>query len=618
MSPQPKRVIALAAAALAAATALAACGKSPGASTGGSSGKPASGGTLRLVANGGPANNLDPVPSYTVTNYIMEHVFTRQLLSYPTVDVTGLSGPSWDKAIGLIPDVATAVPSTANHGISADGLTYTFHLRSGADWNSTPPRQVTADDFIRQYKAFCNPVSPVGNIGYFTSTISGLSSYCNAENAHFGAKNAPKATPAAIAAWQNGHTISGITAPSAMTLQFKLTQPASDFNNMLAMPFDSARPAEYDAYLPGSAQLGQHLMSDGPYQFSSWVPNKSILMTRNPAWKQSADPVRHQYVSKILVTMGTSSTQTALADTQANSQDLSLDLVVPPVSIPGLQSSPQFHIWPDSNSAFYVLFNLRSPDAGGAMGKLAVRQAVTYAVNKADIQKILGGPAINKVISTAIPPGNSGYAPYNPYPSPGNAGDAAKCKTVLAGAGYPHGFTATYLYQNDTVGTAIFQAIQAAVAKCGITLKGKSETGATYFTTLGDSPVNNKPSQWDMATGSWYPDWFGNNGRSVIQPLFQTSCVLNTVNDGCYSSKTEDSLIAQALKAPTAAAAASLWQQADQVAMKDAVIVPLIDQYVAQYASSRVHSAAGAGTENFSEAITGPDLTSIWLNPNRP
>lgn len=359
-------------------------------------------------------------------------------------------------------------------------------------------------------------------------------------------------------------------------------------------------------------------MSDGPYQFSSWVPNKSILMTRNPAWKQSADPVRHQYVAKILVTMGTSSTQTALADMQANSQDLSLDVVVPPTSIPSLQSSPQFHIWPDSNSAFYVLLNLRSPDAAGVMSKLAVRQAVAYAVNKADIQKILGGPAINKIISTAIPPGNTGYAPYNPYPSPGSAGDAAKCKTLLAGAGYPHGFSATYLYLNDTVGTAIFQAIQAAVAKCGIALKGKAETGATYFTTIGDAPVNNKPGQWDMATGSWYPDWFGNNGRSVIQPLFQTSCVLNTVNGGCYSSKTEDGLIAQALKAATPAAAAPLWQQADQVAMKDAAIIPLIDQYVAQYASSRVHSAAGAGTENFSEAITGPDLTSIWLNPNHP
>jgi ribosomal protein S18 acetylase RimI-like enzyme len=44
----------------------------------------------------------------------------------------------------------------------------------------------------------------------------------------------------------------------------------------------------------------------------------------------------------------------------------------------------------------------------------------------------------------------------------------------------------------------------------------------------------------------------------------------------------------------------------------------VIDRYAPQYASSRVHSAAGYGTANFSEAITGPDITSIWLNPAHP
>ena len=178
MTSQHTRFIALAAAALAATTSLAACGSSsssPGtASSGSSSGTPTSGGTLRIVANGGPEHNLDTVPSYLVANYILLHAFTRQLLNYPTVNVTSLTGPSWTKSITLAPDVATAVPTAANGGITGNGLVYTFHIRPGVDWNSSPARQVTADDFIREYKAFCNPVDPVGNIGYFESTISGL------------------------------------------------------------------------------------------------------------------------------------------------------------------------------------------------------------------------------------------------------------------------------------------------------------------------------------------------------------------------------------------------------------------------------------------------------------
>jgi peptide/nickel transport system substrate-binding protein len=142
-------------------------------------------------------------------------------------------------------------------------------------------------------------------------------------------------------------------------------------------------------------------------------------------------------------------------------------------------------------------------------------------------------------------------------------------------------------------------------------------SGGAYFTDLGNTPQTNKPGTWDMATGSWFPDWFGNNGRTLIQPLFQTNCSLGTVNAGCYSSPTVDKLISQALKSSSASAATSMWRQANLTVMNDAAIVPLVSAQITQYASARVHSAT-AGTANFNTIVQGWDFTNIWLNPNHP
>ena len=599
---------------------LASCSST--ASSGGSApGKPVYGGTLRVISNTGPGT-LDPVPTYNYAGYELERGYTRQLVTYPTTSPATATGAAWAKATALVPDVAAQVPTAANGGVTDGGLVYTYHLRSGVYWNSSPPRQVAAADFIREFKAFCNPGQfPVGNSTYFTSTIAGFGSYCSAESSHFSGKGAPAVTAGAVAAWQDSHQISGLSAPAPLTLRITLTQPAGDFNNIMALPFVSARPAEYDAYLPGSAGLDQHIMSDGPYEISSYTPNKQIVLTRNPAWRQSTDPVRHQYVTKAVVTLGTSSDQTVLTDIQANSQDLFLaDLSIPSQSIASLRAAhdQRLRIWPSSNLNPYIIVNLRSPNDGAAMSKLGVREAIEYGVNKSAIVKVNGGPAVNGIDTSAIPPGSVGYQPYTHYATPGNQGSPARCKALLAQAGYPDGLTLSYLYPNDSGSTTIYQSIQGSLANCGITLKGMPvPSGGAYYTDLGNTPQTTKPGTWDMATGSWFPDWFGDNGRTLIQPLFGSACALGTVNASCYHSATVDTLITQALKASSPQAAAALWHQANTDVMNDAAIVPLVSAQIAQYASSRVHSAT-AGTANFSTLIQGWDLTNIWLNPPTP
>jgi len=606
-----------------AAAGLAACSSSSNGSGGTTGAKPVTGGTLRLVAASGP-DHIDTVPAYYTADYILERAYARQMLSYPTVPDPTLTSSGWKADTTPVPDIATAVPTTANGGITNGGKTYMFHIKPGVDWNTSPARQVTADDFIREFKAFCNPAPGgyVGNLGYFSATIAGLGSYCDAETAYFANAKKHPVTAANIAGFQNSHPISGLSAVNSSTLQINLMAPAGDFIYMMAMPFTSARPVEYDAYLPNSLQLDQHSISDGPYQITTYTPNKSIVMQKNPAWKQSTDVVRHQYVNEITLTMGVTSAQTQLADMQAGktgTYDMVDDTGVEPTAIPTLRAKhdPKFYIWPWTSTLPYVVFNVRSPNSGGAMTKLGVRQAFEYGVDKVAVQKAQGGPDVSKVISTAIPPGNVGYQNYNLYPDNNGNGDTAKCKSTLAAAGYPHGVSLTYLYANDTINSRIFAAIQASLKPCGLNLTGKPEPGSSFFVDLGNSPVNSRPGTWDVGQPGWIPDWFGNNGRTIIDPLFRTRCVVNTNNYGCFTSKELDSTIQQAEAALTLSQAAALWHQADQIVMKNAVIVPLGDGQAPFYSSARVQNA-GSTAIVYAPNIGGPDVTNVWLSPNKP
>jgi peptide/nickel transport system substrate-binding protein len=614
----PQRVVTLAAAVLAAA-GLAACSSSSTSSTSTSAGKPVSGGTLHIVAASGPAH-IDTVPAYYTVDYQIEHATTRQLLAYPTDVYTSTSSPGWIADTTPAPDVATEVPTVANGGITNGGKTFTFHIKPGVDWNTSPPRQVTSQDFLREFKAFFNPVSPVGNPVYYTSTIAGLAAYDNAETTYF-ANKAHAPTAANIANFQNTHSISGIATPNSSTIQFTLTAPASDFPYMLAMPFTSARPVEYDSYVPNSLQLDQHTIADGPYQISSYVPGKSLMLVRNPAWNQSTDLLRHQYVNQVVDTFGVSSAETQLSDLQAGTEDV-IDSSTPvnPASIPSLiaANAPNFHIWQYSTTFPYIVFNPRSPDAGGAVGKLLVRQAVEYGLDKAAAVKAIGGPAVAQILNTVIPQGNTGYVNSNMYPDSNGQGNVATCKSDLAKAGYPNGVTLTYTYPSDSSDTRIFTAIQASLANCGITLTPKPEPGSSYYTDLGNSPENNKPGAWDIGQPGWIPDWFGNNGRTVVQALFQgPNCVINTVNYGCYDNASVNSLITQAEGATSLSAAGSFWHQADMQIMSDAAIVPVMNQNFPAYSSSRVRGIASNGqtypTAIFEPNIGAPDITALWL-----
>ncbi|MCP2340537.1 ABC transporter substrate-binding protein [Actinomadura rupiterrae] len=589
-------------------TALAAGCAWPGPDDPTHAGVPRDGGTLRVVGSS-DVEHLDPASASSVGSRGLDRTFARTL--FGTV-----ASNTFAETVPVHPDVAERLPTRANGGISADGLTYTVRLRGDAMWDTKPPRPVTARDFVRGFKRLCNPASPSSGMGYFTATLRGMDAYCRGYM-QLGAQGIAASTPgadgrtaAAFAAYQNGHGIEGVRAKDSRTLVFRLVRPASDFLNLLTLGYTAAAPQEYDAYVPDGPVFRQHTVSDGPYRITEYRPNTTYLLTRNPAWRTGSDPLREQHVDRIRITLGQDSPEAVQQQLELGTADLAWDQPVPTSALPRLRASrdARFAVRDAPSTSPYLVFNLRSPNNGRALANRNVRRALAYAVDRSALVKIVGGPDVARPLHTVIPPGTTGYAPADPFPTPGDSGDPATCRRLLASAGYPRGLTLRFPYRVNSVHKLIAESLHQNLAACGVqTVLTPDTAGDFYGRTLSD-PQRGAAGQWDIAAPGWTPDWYGTNGRSVLLPLLSGRTLgPGSTNYGGYADQQVDDLIDQALTTTSESKAADLWRRADQMVTQDAAILPLLDRKYTVFTSSRVRNAL------FLPIAAGYDYTRIYL-----
>ncbi|HEX7355882.1 MAG TPA: ABC transporter substrate-binding protein [Mycobacteriales bacterium] len=551
---------------------------------------PVTGGTLKLLG-GGDVDNLDTVQAYYTVSYTLLRGVSRQLVSYPN---------SVDPKIAnsVVADMATEVPTPTN-----GGKTYTFTIKNGVDWNTTPPRQVTGADEIRGIKRLCNPYGAAGGLGYYTGTIVGMDTFCD------GFSKVAQ-TAAAIKQYMDTNQISGLTA-NGNSVTFNLKAPAGDFLNIMALPFASPAPIEYEQYIPGSADQQQHIIADGPYQIAKYVPQQSILLTRNPAWKASTDPLRHAYVNQVQVTEGSDEgpVQQAL---QTGDADMEWDTGVPAASLQTLKAANDPHLQIQNvGSTLYTVINEQSKADGGALSKVAVRQALQYCVAKSDIVQIEGGSIIASPIDQILTPPLLGYKQIDPYNNLNGQEDAAKGKSMLAAAGYPNGLNLTFLYRNKGKAPDIAQAMQTDMAKCGVKLNLKQAATADFYAKILEQP--SASGEWDLAVPGWNPDWQGNAARSFFVPLLDPRLYgPGTTNYGAYgvAPNTVPGLTDQidaALAATSQSEAADKWAALDAATMKQAPWIPLATINIATYYGKNVQNWI------FYNFANNGDITNVWL-----
>jgi peptide/nickel transport system substrate-binding protein len=558
-------------------------------------GAPVKGGTLNMLGNG-DVDWVDYNASYYSIGYLLQRMYLRGLYAYPAVP---------GKVTTVAPDLATALPVVSN-----GGKTYTVTIRSGAQWNTTPARQITGADAVLGLKRACNPTpTRFGGLPDFVNLIVGYAQFC----AGF-AKVSPTSI-SAIKAYIDSHNISGVTS-SGDTVTYNLTQPASYFADQLTLPAFNPAPVESLNYLPGSVASETHQFADGPYEIKSYVAAKSIQLVRNPAWNASTDPIRKAYVNAVNVSeTGNQITIQQILQTNTASGGMEFNSFPPVASLPGLiaqmkAGGKNFNLGPTFGSNPFLDFNTVSPNNGGALSKVAVRQALSYAINRAHLIQDLGGPQVSPPLTHILPAGINGaqYVPsnFNPYPY-----DPAKAKSMLKAAGYPNGLNLTVLYNAETsTEPKMFQSLQADMAPAGVHLKALAVPSADLYVKYLTVPSTARNGTWDIGMSGWGPDWFGDAAASFFEPIYSGAAAFPPTgsNFSEYNNPAVNALIAKAASQSSAVAAGKLWAQIDKMVTMEAPTYQITQDLQPDYHSGFVHNAV------YVPAIQNFDPANVWLS----
>jgi len=302
----------------------------------------------------------------------------------------------------LVPDLALSIPTPGN-----GGTTYSFRLRPGIRYSDGQP--LRAGDFRRGFERLFR----VGSIGasLYTGIIGAT-----------GCVSHPR-----------GCNLSqGIITDDAVgTVAFRLTAPDPDFLFKLT---ESAYSAPVPPGTPDREAGSRTVPGTGPYKI---VAVSDTEIVRNPyfhEWSHAAQPAGYP---DSIVWQAVPTAQAAVTAIEQGRADWFFGQVpIAPYQQLQLTDPAQLH----SNPTFAVEFvplNTNLPP----FNDVRVRQALNYAIDRAEIAELYGGPSEATPTCQPIVPGMPGYVSYCPYTlHPGSSGawstpDLARARQLVAESG---------------------------------------------------------------------------------------------------------------------------------------------------------------------------------------
>ncbi|MBB4917464.1 ABC transporter substrate-binding protein [Streptosporangium saharense] len=457
-----------------------------------------------------------------------------------------------DKDTILVPDLATDTGTTAD-----GGKTWTFTLKEGLKFSDGSP--ITAQDVKYGIERSFAPMFQ-GGLGYHKTLLVGGTDY-----------DGP----------YDGKKLDSIEVVDDHKIVFHLKRPFGNWPWIVSMPAFAPVPAAADTK---PETYGEHPVASGPYQVTSFRKGSQAVLERNPNWKADTDQARFAGPDKIVLDMGLNNDTIVqrLIDDKGEDKAAISNALISPSQFQRIESDPSIsNRMANSPSGYfrYLAMNVKRP----GLSDVRVRRAINYAVNKAELQSVYGGPKFGgQITSTIMTPGIPGHTEYDLYDG-GDTGNVDKAKELLAEAGVSElKLTLTYPTDVSAIEEKEAQSIKNSLARIGVKVELKGLDGDTW-----SELVSSDDGDYDMTTNGWGADF--PSGMSTIQPLFASSEIGNGGgNASKYSNPKVDAAIDAAIAEPDLGKAATMWAAIDKQIMEDAPVVPILVQRTQALAGSKI------------------------------
>lgn len=449
----------------------------------------------------------------------------------------------FDADLNLVAATAEEVPSVDNGGISEDGLTYTFELRSELEWSDGSP--LTAQDWEYSLKRFFDPT--LGGSQYYQTfyhDIEGALAYHTA----LGTPDQPL-TPSEdeLVTLREGV---GVKALDDDTLQITLTDESNTFLYLMALwPGYPVNEEAIESLGDAWTQAG-NLVSNGPFMLAEWTHDQRLVLERNPSY-WGPEPGLERLEFLIIPD------ETAAFQAYQNGE---LDFTVaPPAQLQTLKTDPEFHAEAEL-STFALQFN----NAQEPFDDPLVRRAFARAIDRQGYVDLVA-QGFGVATTGWIPPGIPGS---DPEVGKALSFDPEAAQSLLAEAGYADGDGLPDIVLTTVgmdIGRLSAEFVQEQLRQnLGVDVQIEALDPPSYQETYGSG-------QFQLTFMGWTADY--PHPENWIRDLFRTGA---SGNLGGYSNPAVDDLIEQAAEGKSPSAVVSLYWEAQRIILdEDSALAPI-------------------------------------------